>query len=278
MKFTASHPAIIFLYLIGAFAGTILFRHPVFLGISLFSGCILTVCLRGKKALLPNLLCLLAGLLWSLWYGSFHHFGATILSYTRIGNAITLESILYAGMTGLQITAVLIWLSILHEMVTTDMVVYLFGRISPGLGLFISRLFRMLPRTGRQAEKMREARSGIGADNSAADRIRSRLKEWAMLFTWTSENLIEAGDSMHSRGYGAGERTAYALYRFDNRDRGTVLVLMGILVLLSVGYSLDQMQMLFDPRIMLNRITPLSFFFYTAYGLFLLWPLLYSVK
>ena len=39
------------------------------------------------------------------------------------------------------------------------------------------------------------------------------------MLTWSLENAIETADSMKSRGYGLPGRTAFSIYRFDDRDK-----------------------------------------------------------
>jgi len=39
------------------------------------------------------------------------------------------------------------------------------------------------------------------------------------MVTWSLENAIETADSMKSRGYGLKGRTAFSIYRFDDRDK-----------------------------------------------------------
>ena len=43
------------------------------------------------------------------------------------------------------------------------------------------------------------------------------------MITWALENAIETADSMKSRGYGLKGRTAFSIYRFDERDKYTLI-------------------------------------------------------
>ena len=45
------------------------------------------------------------------------------------------------------------------------------------------------------------------------------------MVTWALENAIETADSMKSRGYGLKGRTAFSIYRFDDRDKMALLYL-----------------------------------------------------
>jgi len=41
----------------------------------------------------------------------------------------------------------------------------------------------------------------------------------SIMVTWALENAIETADSMKSRGYGLKGRTAFSIYRFEERDK-----------------------------------------------------------
>lgn len=77
--------------------GTILFRQPVFLCLSYVCAFLYLLKLRGLRALIPGLGLLPLALLYALWYGSYHHFGLTVLGVNFIGNQVTLESFLCGG-------------------------------------------------------------------------------------------------------------------------------------------------------------------------------------
>ena len=82
---------------------------------------------------------------------------------------------------------------------------------------------------------------------------------------------------MRSRGYSLRGRTAFSLYRFDNRDRSLVVVIFALLITILAGAALDQTHIYYDPRIIMMPATALSFVFYAAYGLFLLLPVIIRI-
>ena len=107
MRFSDYHPGINFCFFAAALAGTILFRHPVYLILSLCAAALWSTELKGARALGFDALALLLAALFALWYASYHHFGVTPLWTNRVGNEITLESLLYGLMLGGTIAAVL---------------------------------------------------------------------------------------------------------------------------------------------------------------------------
>jgi energy-coupling factor transport system permease protein len=49
--------------------------------------------------------------------------------------------------------------------------------------------------------------------------------------SWALKNSVYTVDSMKPRGHGLKGRTAYAIYRFDARDRMLLIVMIVLLVL-----------------------------------------------
>ena len=78
---------------------------------------------------------------------------------------------------------------------------------------------------------------------------------------------------MKSRGYTLKGRTAYSLYRFDNRDRSVVITMFACLTIIAMGIMLDQTKMLINPHIVMNPITVLSYVFYAVYAFYCLLPM-----
>ena len=156
----------------------------------------------------------------------FNHEGATILAYLPGGNPLTLESILFglaaAGLLG----SVSLWLSCCTTVMSSDKIIYLFGRIAPALSLLLSMALRFIPRFRAQFRAVDESRHALGlgcADGNVPRRARNTAAVFSILITWALEGAMKTSDSMKGRGYGLGGRTAYSLYRIERRDRLTLL-------------------------------------------------------
>ena len=212
----------------------------------------------------------------AFYYSSYNHFGVTVLHQNMIGNNMTLESLVYGFVLGLVIAGVLIWFSCVYSVFTTDKVVYLFGKVRPRLSLFLAILLRMVPRIKKEAKKINTAQRGIGRGVNQGNlwqRMRNCVRIFSMLITWTIESLSTASESMRSRGSSLRGRKAFSIYRFDNRDRAYVITLFTCLTLIIMGVLLKQTDILYDPRIRMNPITSMSWFFYAGYGIFCLMPM-----
>jgi len=277
MRFDRFHPTINLIYFAAVITCTILFRHPVFLLISFGCSFAYSVKLGGVRALRFDLCMLPLALLFALWYAAFHHFGVTNLAQTWIGNQITLESLVYGLMLGCTVASVMMWMSCVHVIFSTDKVVYLFGRLSPRLSLFLAILLRMTQRIKGQARRVQEAQRAIGRgihQGNPIRRLRNALRIGSIVLTWTLESFVTSSDSMRARGEPLRGRTAFSIYRFDNRDRALVVTMSACLSLLMMGVLFHQTRIRCNPRIQFNRITPLSGVFYAGYLLLCLLPLL----
>ena len=275
MHFGSYHPAINFLFFGAVIASAALFNQPVFLAVGYGCAFFYAVLLNGRRGAVFNLLLLPAIALFALFYSCYHHFGVTRLAVNFIGNQITLEALATGTTLGVRAASVLMWLSCMNTVVSSDKVVYLFGRISPKLSLFLSILLRAVPWLKARARKVHTAQKAIGRginQGSPFRRLCNFFRLASILVTWTMEDMIETSASMKCRGYTLKGRTAFSIYRFDYRDRSVVIAIFSCVTLLIMAALLDQTRILYNPELILNRITPLSFVFYAAYLLLCLLP------
>lgn len=280
MRFDSYHPGINFLYFAAVITCTVVFRHPIYLVLSFLCAAAYFIKLRGSCGAVFAAILLPLAALFAAWYGSYHHFGVTCLRQNFIGNRITLESLACGASIGVTAGAVLLWLGCVHVIFTTDKVVCLFGRIFPRLSLFLSILLRTVPRLKGQARRIRTAQAALGRgirQGSLFRRIRNCLRIGSILITWAAESFVSTADSMRCRGYTLPHRTAFSIYRFDNRDRAFVIALCTELTISITAALLGQTTVRFDPRIDMAQPTPLSFFFYAAYAALCLLPMMLQI-
>ena len=62
---------------------------------------------------------------------------------------------------------------------------------------------------------------------------------------------MESTVSMKSRGYSLRGRTAFSIYRFDNRDRSFVVMIFLCLTLWASAILLDQTEIYYNPEIII---------------------------
>lgn len=276
MGFEHCHPAVNLIYFFAVVLGTISFQHPIFLSISFLCAFAYSVKRNGWKAVLFNIVLSILSGVFAVSYSSYTHFGVTILDQNFIGNNITLESLVYGFVLGIIIAGVMIWFSCVYSVFSSDKVVYLFGKVTPRLSLFLAILLRMVPRIKKEAKRINTAQRGIGRGVNQGNiftRLRNCVRVFSMLITWTIESLSSASESMRSRGSTLRGRKAFSIYRFDNRDRVYVIAMFGSLTVTLMGVVLKQTDIIYDPRIIMTPITSVSYFFYIGYTVLCIMPL-----
>ncbi len=273
MGFERCHPAVNLIYFAAVLVGMITFQHPVFLTISCISAFAYSIKRNGWKAAVFNVCLLPFVVAFALYYSSYTHFGMTVLRQNFVGNNMTLESLVYGFVLGVTVAGVCIWFSCMFSVFTTDKVVYLFGKVSPRLSLFLAILLRMVPRIKKEAKRINMAQQGIGRGANQGNiwqRFRNVLRIVSMLITWTIDSLTIASESMRSRGSSLRGRKAFSIYRFDNRDRAYVIGLFLCLTLTMMAVWLKQTDIVYDPRIIWTKVNPL---FCIGYAVMCLMPL-----
>ena len=203
MGFEACHPAVNLIYFAAVIFGMLAFQHPVFLAISFLCAFAYSLKRNGTKALVFNLCLLPCVATFALYYSSLHHFGMTVLRQNFIGNNMTVESLVYGIVLGVSLAGVMIWMSCVYSVFSSDKVVYLFGKASPRLSLFLAILLRMVPRIKGEAKRIHTARKGLGKgidQGSLWQRMKNGIRIFSMLISWTIGSLATMSDSMRSRG------------------------------------------------------------------------------
>ena len=188
---------------------------------------------------------------------------------------MTLESILYGLAAACMLAAVALWFSCLSTVMTSDKFIYLFGRVIPALSLVLSMTLRFVPRFKRQFQAVAQAQRYMGRDTangSLRQRTRNALKVFSIMVTWSLESAIDTADSMCSRGYGEPGRTAFSIYRFDDRDRGLLLWLLFCGVYLLAGTLARGMKFRYYPMLMGAQPQAITVSFFAVYLLLCLTP------
>lgn len=228
-RFASYHPLVNFLFFALVLGFSMALRHPLAQIISLVCACAYAVQIDGRKAVGFCLkFCLPMLLVAAIFNPAFSHEGVTILLYFPTGNPLTLESILYGLSAGAMLATVMLWFLSFNRVMTSDKFIYLFGRIIPAMSLVLSMTLRFIPKFKTQMDAVVDSQKSIGRDisqDSLWQRTKIAVTVLSIMVTWSLENAIETADSMKSRGYGLKGRTAFSIYRFDERDKMALLFL-----------------------------------------------------
>lgn len=280
MRFDSYHPVINLIYFVIAIVCAVSFQHPVYLGISYLAAFVYSIKLNGVRSAVFNVCLIPLIAVYAGYYSYYNHFGITNLKVNFIGNQITLEAIVTGVVRGVTIATVIMIFSCIFAVVSSDKIIYLFGRISPKLSLFLSILLRFIPRVKQRAIRIETSRKGIGKGCMQGNPLQRMFHMFgfiSILITWTLEDFVESASSMKCRGYSLKGRTAFSIYRFDNRDRGFVIAIFWCMTFVVIAAVFNQTTIIYSPEIIWNRVTPVSFLFYAAYAAVLLLPLILQI-
>lgn len=260
--FSGFHPVNNFLYFGLVLLFSMFFMHPACLAISLAGALAYMIYLDGRKGLRFALTLVMPMMLMAaLINPAFNHEGATLLAYLPGGNPLTLESMVYGAAAASMLAAVAVWFSCYSRVMTSDKFVYLFGRIIPSMSLVLSMTLRLIPRLKIQLGTISAGQRALGRESSSMGllkRTASAIAQFSILVTWALENAIETADSMKSRGYGLPGRTAFSIYRFDDRDKGLLLWLCFCGLFIAFGWLSGACYFRYYPTIRAGALTPFS--------------------
>lgn len=108
---------------------------------------------------------------------------------------------------------------------------------------------------------------------SIFQRLINCLRIFSMLITWMISALALESDSMRSRGSLLRGRTAFSIYRFDNRDRAFVITLFSCITLTAMGAILGASKMWYNPRIIWRPLNGIGVVSAIGYLMLCLMPL-----
>ena len=280
--FSGYHPTINFFYFTLVLLFSMCLMHPAYLAASLTGALAYAILLKGRKAVRFAALGLLPmAALAALVNVAFNHEGMTILTYLPGGNPLTLESMYYGLAAAVMLASVVLWFSSYNEIMTSDKFVYLFGRVIPALSLVLSMALRFIPKFKAQMQVVAEAQACIGRDTkngSVFRRIGNAVKIFSIMVTWSLENAIETADSMRSRGYGLPGRTAFSIYRFDDRDKAALSWLIFCGVYLISGWMAGGTYFRYYPTVKSASFTPMTASFALVYLALVLTPVILDRK
>ena len=275
--FSKCHPAVNFLFFVGAIGMSVVIQHPMYLLSGIVTGGIYYLLLNGRKGwntilwLLPMFVFLTA------INPLFNTLGETPLFYV-FGRPYTFEALLYGGALASMFVIMMLWFGCYNKVLTSDKFTSLFGNFIPAVSLLLVMVLRMVPNFIRKTGQIIGARKSIGKGASEAASTKEKVKDGmtvlGTLTSWALEGSVVTGDSMRARGYGSAKRTSFMIYRMTVAD-WWLLVVMAVLVTLTILAAVwGQMTATFTPKLQIAA-TSWGIVAYTAY---LLIPTALSIK
>lgn len=231
-SFTEFHPIVNLAYFVSVIGFTIFHMHPVCLMIAVISSTVYAVCLNGRKKVRFSIRFLLPVCVFAVIVNiAFNHAGMTILTYGPMGNPITLESIRYGIFAACLLAAAVQWFACWNSIMTSDKIVYLFGRILPRASLLLTLALGFVPRLKRQTQDVRDAKRTM-RDSEKSSGIANAADTISRVLSRALDDAVYLSESMKSRGYGLGRRTSFHTYRWRRRDTAMLLVIAALAAVL----------------------------------------------
>ena len=269
-EFTRCHPGLNLMFYLFVMGITVFYMHPVLLAVSGVAASGYLVRLRGIRGLVRVFgLALTVAVLSAVINSMFSHQGMTILGYLPTGNPVTLESLMYGACTGGMMGVVILWCATWTKVMTSDKLIYLFGKGFPVLSLLLSMVLRFLPQFSAQTKRVVAAQRCVGRDvgyGSIWQRLHKGVRVLSILVTWSLETSVDTADSMKARGYGLRGRTQYHQYRWDFRSSLLLAGMAGCGIVVLAGIMSRGLEMLYFPLWHMNDTTPFACLCYGLYG------------
>lgn len=265
--FSKCHPAINFLFFVGAIGFGVVIQHPAYLLVGVLCGAIYYLLLNGRKGwkmilgLLPMFLILTA------INPLFNTYGDRILLYI-FGRPYTVEALAYGAAIASVFLVMMLWFGCYNAVMTSDKFTSLFGNLIPALSLLLVMVLRLIPNFIRKTKQIAGARKSIGKGAGEQSTTREKLSDsmtvLSSLTDWALEGSVVTGDSMRARGYGAAKRSSFMIYRMTAIDWLLLAAILLLISLVVVAACLGQMFATFTPEF---NIAPVSWGIapYTAY-------------
>lgn len=265
--FSGFHPAVNLAFFTAALGMTMFILQPVYLLISFVSACAYLLYLQGKKGMLRQVGYLVPLLiLMAILNPLFNHEGTTVLWYLPNDNPITLEAVCFGLASAAMMGASIVWFNCCNTVFTSDKIIYLFGRVIPALSLLVSMTMRFVPRFKNFLQSVLQTQKAMHKPENAKEKLQQALSAFSATVSWAMEQSIVSADSMKSRGYGMGGRTAFSIYLFEKRDG----IVLGLLALLCLGAAVPNLMGLIEwnyyPGMTGQLLGPVQILAYICYG------------
>ena len=272
--FSRCHPAVNFLFFLGAIGFGVVIQHPAYIAFSAAAAAAYYLLLKGREGwkligLMVPVFCFVTVL-----NPFFNTYGEKVL-FWFFGKPYCLEALYYGAAVAGILVVMMLWFGCYSIILTSDKFICLFGSLIPALSLLLTMVLRLIPNLMRKARQLLGSRRCIGKGAAKESTNREKLHDGVTLLSaltdWALEGSIVTGDSMRARGYGSAKRTSFRIYRLTARDLvlGAAMALLIAAVLLLGSYGAE-----FTPVLALD---PLGWGF-GAYCIYLLIPIGIHVK
>ncbi len=276
-SFSKCHPAVNFMFFIGAIGCGVVFQHPAYVLAGIFGAAIYYLLLVGINAVKRLLLLLPFALALTLINPLFNTQGKHILFHI-FGRPYTGEALMYGASLSGVLLVMVIWFACYNTVLTSDKFASLFGNIIPSISLLLVMVFRMVPnlirKTGQLIDSRRSIGKGAGETANYQEKLYDGMTVLSAMTSWVLEGSLVTADSMRSRGYGAAKRQSFMIYRMGVYDKILLAVQIFLFILVIAAAGFGQANVSFTPGF---SIAPVSWGL-VVYSTYLLIPTVLYIK
>ena len=231
--FSNCHPAVIFLFFLGAIAIGVVVTHPAYL----IAGCVgaaLYYLLLVGKAGIRNIAALLPFFSLITFINPFINTRGRHILFSVFGRNYTLEALCYGAAIGMMFVLMILWFLCYSLVMTSEKFTSLFGNLLPSISLLLVMVLRLIPALSRKEKQIANARALIGKSPGESDSIKEKIKNGTGILSALTDHALEGsiitGDSMKSRGYGTGKRTNFNIYHMNAHDWILAVIMISLLL------------------------------------------------
>jgi energy-coupling factor transport system permease protein len=230
-RFEHFHPAVIFLFYVGALSLLMLMLHPLFLAGGFIVVLLLNI-IQGHFESLKRWTFLMVSMVVFILILTplFNERGRYVLF--EIGNhRVTLEAVTYGGMTALSIISVIALFVSYNEVMTPNKLLFLFSKLLPQFAVLLMLTLRFIPLMRRRLAEIAAVQGSKGisvTQGRLKDKSKNGLLYVQVLLTYSLEEAIQTADSMKARGYGSGQRSTYEHFRLEKKDLFAIGLLLSV--------------------------------------------------
>lgn len=280
-EFARTNPWVCFVYLLAVLIISMITYNPCIVAVSFGMSIVCAAVFSGVKRCVTNLLLAIPVLVFTLGIQPlFSRSGETVLFYFN-DNAVSMESYLYGGITGMLLIGVIQWCSCIRVLLSGDRLIYILKNKAPALGLTFSMILRFIPLMRERYRQIYEAQAGLcgnGNYGGVVHRVRQFFKELSILISWSLESSIETSASMEARGYGKRKRTCYHNYRMYAADFAALVYIAALSLTVISEIILGRADFFYLPKLVFtgDRMTMagITVLFIMLCG----FPLLYEIR
>lgn len=274
-RFSNYHPGVLFAYFLLILLAAMFSFHPVYLLLSLSGAVFFLIFSEGFRSALKRILLFLPFvLLVTVTNPLFSHNGATPLFFIN-DSAFTLEALIYGGLLGFMLMAVLLWFRCLNLIFTSEKIIFLFGKISPQLCLVFSMCLHFIPEFKRRFSEVYHVQK-LYCNGTAKWRL--YLYSFSSVITYSMEKAVITADSMRARGYGLKKRTAFSVFSFQKEDAFFLIVLLFLSSAVFYGMYMPFTNFTVYPETRFANISLEMILAYFFYGILCFLPSIVEIK